>query len=141
MLTATDSIGSITYIYDPLDRLTGKTDPGSLNQAYALDNVGNRLTLQDPDGGVRSMVYDLQNRLVSVMEDDGMIATWSYDPLNRCTTLQQANPGLTITWGFDPRSSVLTVFHSDASGNVDQAFTYVYDAVTNRAAASDILAL
>jgi YD repeat-containing protein len=45
---------------------------------------------------------------------------------------------VTIAWGFNSRSDILTVQQSDASGNLDKAFTWTYDQVANRTSVSDL---
>ena len=72
-LTTTQN-GTTTYVYDPLNRLTGATEVGTATReyGYTYDAVGNRLT-KTIDGMTVNYVYDVANRLTSV---DGVTYTW-----------------------------------------------------------------
>ena len=93
-LTAMQS-GTTTYVYDPLNRLTGATEVGVATReyGYTYDAVGNRLT-KTIDSTTVNYGYDIANRLTSV---DGVTYTWdnngnllsdgvftyTYDAMNR----------------------------------------------------------
>ena len=72
-LTAIQS-GTTTYVYDPLNRLTGAEEAGVATReyGYTYDAVGNRLT-KSIDGMTVNYGYDIANRLTSV---DGVTYTW-----------------------------------------------------------------
>jgi RHS repeat-associated protein len=92
---------TITYQYDPLYRLTQATYSGGTEYQYTYDAVGNRQTMDSPQGEV-SYSYDAANRLTSV---DGVTYTWddngnltsdgvrsySYDHANRLTQVTQGS--------------------------------------------------
>ncbi len=63
---------TITYTYDPLNRLTGATYSTGETYAYQYDAVGNRVAMTDTTGST-AYAYDAANRLVSV---DGASYTW-----------------------------------------------------------------
>ena len=52
----------VTYASDPRSLLVGKTDPGSLVQAYVFDANSNRTLLVDPNDGLWTAVYDSLDR-------------------------------------------------------------------------------
>ena len=63
---------TITYTYDPLNRLTAADYDSGEFFYYTYDAVGNRLT-QDTLAGTNIYAYDIANRLTSV---DGVTYTW-----------------------------------------------------------------
>ncbi len=63
---------SITYLYDPLHRLTQADYSSGLYFHYTYDSNGNRLT-ETTQAGTKSSLYDASNRLTSV---DGTSYTW-----------------------------------------------------------------
>ncbi|MDX9864023.1 MAG: DUF6531 domain-containing protein, partial [Anaerolineaceae bacterium] len=93
-LTTTQN-GTTTYVYDPLNRLTGATEVGTATReyGYTYDAVGNRLT-KTIDSTTVNYGYDIANRLTSVdsvtytwdnngnLLSDGVF-TYTYDAMNR----------------------------------------------------------
>jgi RHS repeat-associated protein len=90
---------TITYEYDPLYRLTSATYSSGPEYEYTYDAVGNRQTMDSPDGEV-SYTYDAANRLTSVggvtytWDDNGNLTSdgvrsYSYDHANRLTQVTQ----------------------------------------------------
>jgi len=91
---ATSSV-TITYTYDPLYRLTSANYSGGTVYTYTYDAVGNRQTMDSPEGQV-GYTYDAANRLTSVggvaytWDDNGNLTSdgvrsYSYDHPNRLT--------------------------------------------------------
>jgi YD repeat-containing protein len=60
-----DGLGTHTYDYDDLYRLTDVTYPGPADVDYTYDDVGNRLT-QVTGAGTTQYAYDAADRLTSV---------------------------------------------------------------------------
>ena len=87
--------------------LVGKTDPGSLSQAYRYDAVSNRVGLTDPDGKSITATFDILNRLSSQEDQGGFIYTPTYDQDNRRTTLTLGT-GIVRHYGYDPVSQLTT---------------------------------
>ena len=132
LTTATDVVGSITFTYDQLDRITGRTDPGSLSQAYSYDKVGNKLTLKDPDSRIRTLSYDSSSRLTTAITPDGAMNTWLYDSLNRVVTIQQSSPTFTYHYNYDKTGNITSLQNYDLNGTFALGFTYTYDPNNNR---------
>lgn len=74
-----------SYAYDPLDRLTGITDPSGALWSYSYDTFGNRLVSEDPDLGRWTMEYDERNNLLRQRDAKGQQIAFEYDALNRVT--------------------------------------------------------
>ncbi len=88
---------TITYTYDPLNRLTAADYDSGEFFHYTYDSVGNRLT-QDTLAGTNTYAYDIANRLTSVdgvpyvwdangnLLSDG-VSTYAYDSANRLSSV------------------------------------------------------
>lgn len=106
---------TITYGYDPLNRLTSATSTNGDNFQYTYDAVGNRLTETTAGGVTLNYVYDDANRLTSV---DGTTYTWD-------------NNGNLLSDG----TSIYTYNHSNQLTGVSQGgvnYSYAYDGLGNR---------
>ena len=129
-----DPLGTTTYTYDALDRLTGVNSPGSKVVSYTYDPVGNRTSITYPDSKTVSYAYDAANRLVRVTDWMSRNSTYAYNG---------AGQPVTITY---PALNAIS-FAYDAAGRLDRVqnlyapstalpptslFQYVLDAVGNR---------
>ena len=63
----------ITYLYDPLHRLTQADDSSGSYFHYAYDSNGNRLT-ETTQAGTKTSSYDVANRLTGVGYGNSMKA-------------------------------------------------------------------
>ncbi|HJX28489.1 MAG TPA: RHS repeat-associated core domain-containing protein [Thermoanaerobaculia bacterium] len=176
-LTATTEAGVKKYEYDDLDRLSRITQPNGVVISYGYDAAANitsittprgvtsyaydvldRLkTMTDPDGGVTTYTYDLGSRLVQRLLPNGVMTEYSYDALDRVTSVvyrigaadpvesfvytfspagqrlsvQEAN-GARTNWTYDDASRLIREVVSDASGATVSEVSYTYDRVGNR---------
>ncbi|MFP4395115.1 MAG: PKD domain-containing protein, partial [Anaerolineales bacterium] len=69
---------TITYTYDPLNRLTAADYSTGESFAYAYDAVGNRTAMTDT-AGVHTYTYDAANRLTEIQHPDASIETYTWD--------------------------------------------------------------
>lgn len=144
--TMVDPTGTTTYTYDALSRMSGKTDFANLEkpglvQAYSYDAVSQRTNLTDPDGQVRTYVYDVVGRPVSMIalsktlakqyDLDGRLTTVTVGGLSETSQLDavgnvllRKGTGWTQTSTYDSMSNPLTQYM--ANGNLK---TYTYDAL------------
>jgi RHS repeat-associated protein len=100
---------TITYAYDPLNRLTDADYSDGTYFDYTYDSVGNRLT-ESTQAGTTSYGYDIANRLTSVggvtttwdangnLLSDG-VNTYAYDASNRLKTVSGA--GYAASYGYN----------------------------------------
>lgn len=127
--TMTDGIGTTSYVYDSLDRLSSVKDGYSKAVTYTYD-LGSRLTgITYPYNGssVRTVSrgYDNDNRLTSVQDWLSNATQFGYNSNGDLTTMTYPN-GVTSTFGYDAAGQVLTMTHSVTSTTFLQ-FTYQYD--------------
>jgi YD repeat-containing protein len=123
-------IGSSSYVFDDLDRLTKetrdgvsrefdydaidqvKTVSGSNTEAYDYDLNGNRL----------NYTLDSANRVVF----DG-VYRYTYDNEGNRTKRVKVDSGITDVYEWDNRNRLITITTSDSVGLVIQAVAYEYD--------------
>jgi uncharacterized repeat protein (TIGR01451 family) len=110
---------TITYQYDPLYRLTGATYSGGAEYQYTYDAVGNRQTMDSPQGEA-SYSYDAANRLTSVggvtytWDDNGNLTSdgvrsYTYDHANRLTQVTQGSQTTQFAYNGDGDRTSKTV--------------------------------
>jgi RHS repeat-associated protein len=121
-LTIQDGNGHIsTSTYDELNRLVQEADPLGNTWTYTFDAVGNRTSVTDANLAVTQYVYDAANRLTDIdypdpdpdvaftydnsgrrltMTDGAGTTTWTYDPLNRPTAVQDPFNAI-VGYGYD----------------------------------------
>src|SRR5580658_10031686 len=130
LTTAIDWAGSTTFAYPGRSELVGKTDPGSISQAYRYDAVSNRIGLTDPDGKSITATFDVLNRLLSQEDHGGFIYTPTYDQDNRRTTLTLGT-GIVRHYGYDPVGQLTTQIDYSGATPISTMIDG-YDPVGNR---------
>jgi len=129
-----------THTYDQRDRLlslehhTGVSVLASYD--YTLDNVGNRLAVEEADGGRITWAYDDAYRLISETRysvSDVAIynAAWVYDATNN--RLSQTEDSVTTTYTYDELDQITQ------SVQDGETTTYTYDGRGNLISQSDSL--
>jgi RHS repeat-associated protein len=112
-----DGLGTHTYAYDDLYRLTSVTYPGPDDLDYTYDAVGNRLTLVDANG-TTDYAYDAADRLTSMDPPSASPVTYSWDDNGNLT----ARGSDSFAWDAEDRmtsatvSSVTTTFSYNGDG-------------------------
>lgn len=111
-----DNGGAHTYGYDTLDRLTSASYPGTGNEVYAYDAVGNRTSSHLSS----SYGYQQFNRLLNTNS-----ASYLYDNNGNLTSRSDSGGTTQFVWDFENRlNSVVT----PSAGSV----TYKFDALGRR---------
>jgi RHS repeat-associated protein len=116
-----------TFTYDALGRQLSQTRNGS-TRSYGYDAAGNRSSRTDYSGQATSYSYDVLNRLTTIAyPGSSEYATYDYDDLSRLVsaTNQAGTVGLT----YDNRGRLSS--ETDVFGHVKG---YAYDAAGNRTA-------
>ncbi len=137
-----ESPGTYNFGYDNMSRLTGATTNysftslGNLTVQYGYDAASNRTSMTDPQNLATAYTYDTLNRL-STLAFNGQTPAFGfgYDALSRRTSLTRPN-GVDTTYAYDPISRLLSVLHKLGTTTLDGA-TYTYDAAGNRKTRTD----
>ena len=90
-----------------------------------------RLSLTAPDGSTNTYSYDALNRLSTLTNSLTGQFGFGYDALSRRTSLTRPN-GVNTSYGYDSLSHLLSVLHQAGANTVDGA-SYTYDPAGNRA--------
>jgi YD repeat-containing protein len=144
-VSVTDPNGNVTvYGYDALNRVVQKTDPLANTWSYTYDLAGNRLSVTDAKGQTIQYAYDAAGQLTAInypgsepdvtfaydltgqrvsMTDGLGTTTWTYDTLNRPTSVTDAF-GNTITYGYDAVGNRTSITYPDG-----KTVAYAYDDV------------
>ncbi len=140
---------TITYTYDPLNRLTAADYSDDTYYHYTYDAVGNRLTQVTASSSI-SYTYDIANRLTNTngitytwdangnLLSDG-VNTYTYDLANRLTAFNNGTNTTTYAYnGLGDRlqqtaNSATTTYAVDITGGLTQVLsdgtnTYLYGA-------------
>jgi RHS repeat-associated protein len=129
--TMVDELGTTTYSYDELDRLTEVQDPYGKTVSYGYDTSVHKTTLTYPDNKPVVYEYDNMSRLWKVTDWLGFTTTYSYDPRSNLYSLTNTT-GTNISYTYDKAGRLLTAIDKKSSGEVISSFTYTLDKVGNR---------
>ena len=144
LMGVTDPSGTYGFSYDNMGRLTGTTANYSFlsgttfTNAYTYDAGSNRTGYTAPDGSTNTYSYDTLNRLTSLANSATGTFGFSYDALNRRTQMTRPN-GINTNYSYDNLSRLLSVLHQSGTSTIDGA-TYTLDNAGNRTAKTDDLA-
>ncbi len=123
-----------TDSWDALDRVSSITfDYGNFSKtvSYTYDPVGNRKTMTYPEGQVVTYSWDGVNRLTTLQ--DSAVGSWTfqYDAGSRRTRLTHPS-GLNTTYTHDKANRVTKLETKTSGGALVESFNYPYDDVGNR---------
>jgi RHS repeat-associated protein len=128
-LTMTDPVGTTTYEYDALNRVTRITNPKGEVITYTYDAVGRRTSTTLPNGIVTTYTYDATGRLTSLVHklNGSIIAsfTYTYDAAGNRITMTDEHG--THTYTYDAKYQLTQAVHPNQPTE-----TYGYDPVGNR---------
>ncbi|MBW2661547.1 MAG: hypothetical protein JRD93_06080 [Deltaproteobacteria bacterium] len=131
LVSASDENGTISLVYDSLDRLTQVGYPGGEVVSYAYDAVGNRTQLTYPDGMTLDYTYDALNRLTRISDSGQTVASYAYDALSRVTRRDLQN-GTFSTYSYNNSNQLLARINRKSTSEIISSFAYTYDNVGNR---------
>ena len=142
-----DPTGTYASAYDNMGRLIGTTTSysfltsRSFTNAYTYDAASNRTGFTDPENGSTTYSYDTLNRLTTLVPPSAFSAGsfgFSYDALSRRTQMTRPN-SVATNYTYDNLSRLLSVLHQLSGSTIDGA-TYTVDSAGNRTAKTDQLA-
>jgi RHS repeat-associated protein len=129
--TVTDSVGTLTFAYDTLKRLSSLTDVYNKTISYGYDKNNNLTTLTYPDSKVVSYEYDKADRLIKVTDWLSNVTTYTYDlAVNLIKTTYP--DGSTVEYRYDNASRLKTIIDSKPDGTLNAVFNYAFDSLGNR---------
>jgi RHS repeat-associated protein len=140
VLQVNDPTGTYAFAYDNMGRLTGTTTQysfvtGTYTNSYTYDANSNRTGFTAPDGSTNTYSYDTLNRLTTLANSWAGSFGFTYDALSRRTQMTRPN-NVTTNYSYDNQSHLLSVLHQLAGSTIDGA-TYTVDAAGNRTAKTD----
>ncbi len=125
--------GTFTYVYDPAGRMSILTNPEGQTTTWSYDPAS-RVTQQLLANGVTvSNTYDKADRLL-FLANVGPGATtlssfaYTYNPMGNRTQVVEFD-GSVVTWSYDPTHQLT---NEQRSGTTAYNITYVYDGIGNR---------
>lgn len=126
---AVDSTGgTITDIYDNLNRLINETTPqGAIS--YTYDAAGRETSMQVAGQPAISYAYDNASRTTQISQS-GLSVNFSYDNANRRTLATMSN-GVAVSYAYD-NDARLTGLTYQSGGLLLGSLTYAYNALGHR---------
>ncbi len=97
-------LGITRFGYDALDRVLQVTDPRNLVTQSPRNGLGDVNQLVSPDTGTATHTYDAAGNLLTRTDSRGVLATLSYDALNRPSGVVYSQSGQTsqsFVWNYD----------------------------------------
>lgn len=134
----TDDLGTTSYDYDALYRLTEVIDPFNATVEYGYDKVGNRTSLTYPDSRMVTYTYDFDNRLETVLDWDTGTTTYEYDLAGRLITTTLPS-GVVSVNSYDDANRLTNLSHTSSNDVLIANFAYELDKVGNRITATETI--
>ena len=141
ILGVTDPSGTYGFSYDNMGRLTGTTaeyaflSSTTFTNAYSYDANSNRTGYTAPDSSTNTYSYDTLNRLTTLANSWAGSFGFSYDALGRRTQMTRPN-SVTTNYSYDNLSRLTSVLHQLSGSTIDGA-AYTLDSAGNRTAKTD----
>jgi RHS repeat-associated protein len=138
ILQVNDPTGTYAFAYDNMGRLIGTSTTYSflpntqLTNSYSYDADSNRTGYTAPDGSTNTYTYDTLNRLTTLANSWAGSFGFSYDALSRETQMTRPN-SVATNYQYNTLSRLLSVLHQAGSSTIDGA-SYTLDAAGNRTA-------
>jgi RHS repeat-associated protein len=143
ILQVNDPTGAYAFAYDNMGRLIGTTTSyaflsNTLTNSYSYDADSNRTGYTAPDNSTNTYSYDTLNRLSTLVNSWAGSFGFSYDALSRRTQMTRPN-GIATNYSYDNLSRLLSVLHQAGGSTIDGA-SYTLDAAGNRLSNTNWLA-
>jgi RHS repeat-associated protein len=132
-----DSLGTTTYAYDALNRMTNCTDSFGNAVAYSYDANGNRSSMTYPGNKVVTYTYDALNRMATVQDWLGGVTTNTYDSAGNLALVRNPN-GTTARYGFDDAGRLRSLTNAMPNASIISAYNLALDGVGNHLQSAQI---
>ena len=126
LLTAANNVGTITMLYDALDRLKSSLDVFSTALTNSYDAADNRIAVQDSFGATTTRTFDVLNRVTTMQfggpgqtplrEDFAYSARDQVTAQRRFSDLAGTTPVGYSALGYDSVGRLTTTQHFNGSG-------------------------
>lgn len=126
-----NSLGSIAYWYNSMDRVVGMTETirgASFAFSYEYDDVGNLLYVDYPDSGRVSYVYDDLDRLVDIVSGGTNLLHLAYNLDGSVATETYCSGSSVVSYSYNGRGWVSGISAEDRYGTDLLGLRYTYDA-------------
>lgn len=121
----------ITFTVDGLNRQRTRVIPGEQTTTYGYDLQGKLMSAQNSDGLV-STTYDALGRQVAETQPFGSLA-WQYDAVGHRKRMTW-NDGFYVTYDYDVAGNMTTIRENGATSGVGVLAAYSYDGLGRRTA-------
>lgn len=126
-----DGVGTTTYVYDVVGRITQTTDPFGSAVGYSYDVAGNRTAITYPDDTQVTYTYDALNRMLTVSDWDANTTSYEYDAAGRL--VQETAPnGIVTAHEYDAADRLIHKTITKPGDEVLAEYVLTLDAVGNR---------
>jgi len=129
--TMTDSLGTTTYTYDALDRLSSVIDPFDKTVSYTYDPATNKKTITYPGNKAVAYEYDQLNRLWKVNDWLGYTTTYAYDNRGNLSAVSNTK-GTHADYTYDIANRLKTASDTTSADTTISNFQFTLDKVGNR---------
>jgi RHS repeat-associated protein len=126
----TDSLGSSSWEYDGLNRVTKHTDPFGQQLAYSYDAQGNQTSIVYPGNKTVTYKYDQLHRMIEVKDWQQRVTSYAYDPSGRPLNIANANQ-TAASLLYDKAGRVIELNHTGPEESLIAKYAISLDAVGN----------
>jgi len=125
-----DGLGTTTWQFDLLNRLTSVTDPYNNSVRNDFDENGNRIALTYPDGNAVHYSFDALNRMSSLTNWFGGVLSYGYDVVGNLVGATNAN-NTTAAYAYDDANRLVALTNTLPDGSVISQYALTLDGVGN----------
>ena len=117
-----------TYIYDNLNRLLSRATQGEAAVSFTYTSTGKRQTMTDASG-TTTYSYDSMDRLIAKATPEGTLS-YTYDAAGNLASMNSNNTnGVSVAYSYDDLNRLTSVVDANLPGA--GTTTYSYDSATN----------
>ncbi|MGJ8726753.1 MAG: DUF6531 domain-containing protein [Roseibacillus sp.] len=121
-----DGLGTSTWDYDKLSRITSYTNPFTETLEYGHDENGNLRSLTYPDDTQVTYTYDDRNRMTSLIDWTDHTVSYSYDNLSRLTQIAHSGAN-SAHYEYNVSNQLTSLENRDGTGTAVESYALEYD--------------